>query len=352
MTVFAPRSSARVLSVMPTYRCTAACKHCGTLSSPKEETWLPIDDMLRAIDQAADAGYGLVVFTGGEPTLAGEHLLLGIRRAVSRGLAVRMVSNGWWAESDEVALVAMGEWVDAGLHELNVSTGDQHSRFVPVESVIRAINAGVEHDLTVAVMIEVVDGRRITSQGVQSHPMYRAMLDRHPQPRVSFHESPWMPLSPARTYSYPDGQATDRENLATRSGCDSILTTTTVQADGRIGACCGLGMRRIDELQLGTIDSTSIQDADERAGDDFLKRWIKVEGPEKILAWAADIDPEIEWEGMYAHRCQACIRLYKDPKVRKVIAEHHLEKFADVLFTEWLMFHLDPSNEADAPLPS
>jgi Radical SAM superfamily len=330
---------------MPTYQCTAACKHCGTLSSPKDETWLPIDDMLRAIDQAADAGYGLVVFTGGEPTLAGEHLLLGIRRAASKGMAVRMVSNACWAGSEDEALAAVGEWVDAGLLELNVSTGDQHSRFVPVESVIRAISAGVEHDLPVAVMIEVVNGRAITSEGVQSHPMYRAMYERFPGARVSFHESPWMPLSPNRTYSYPDGQATDRANLSTRSGCDSILTTTTVQADGRIGACCGLGMRRIAELQLGTVDSTTIQQADERAGDDFLKRWIKVEGPEKILAWAAEIDPEIEWEGMYAHRCQACVRLYKDPKVRKVIAERHLEKAADVLFGEWLMFHLDLSRD-------
>jgi hypothetical protein len=133
--------------------------------------------------------------------------------------------------------------------------------------------------------------------------------------------------------------ATDRSNLAMHSGCTSYLGTTTIQANGQIGACCGLGMRQIPELQLGNVANTSIAEADSQAESDFLKRWIRVEGPEKILAWAADIDPQIEWEGMYAHRCQSCIRLYKDEKVRRVIREHHQEKLADVIFQEWLIYH-------------
>jgi pyruvate-formate lyase-activating enzyme len=347
MSAFPPATSARVLSVMPTYRCTAACKHCGTLSSPKEGTFLPIDDMLRAIDEAVDAGYQLVVFTGGEPTLAGDHLLIGIKRAAERGLRVRLVSNGWWAESAESAAEEMAKWVDAGLAEFNVSTGDQHTRFVPVESVIRAMTAAVEHGLPVAVMVEVVDGRRLTGNDLRKHPHFLTMCESNPDARVSIHESPWMPLSPSRINSYPDGHAANSRNVSTRSGCDSILSTTTVQADGTLGACCGLGMRQIPELHLGDIQSVGIQEADKRAGDDFLKRWIRVEGPERILAWAAEIDPSIEWEDMYAHRCQACIRLYRDPQVRQVILERHREKVAEVMFEEWLMFSMD-SDPADS----
>lgn len=37
-------------------------------------------------------------------------------------------------------------------------------------------------------------------------------------------------------------------------------------------------------------------------------------------------------------RCQACIRLDKDPAVRNVIAEHHGEKLADVVAGEWLLY--------------
>src|SRR5581483_3585800 len=50
---------------------------------------VPRDLMLRVIGEAADNGYKVVVFTGGEPTLAGADLLEGIRLARSRGLVAR-----------------------------------------------------------------------------------------------------------------------------------------------------------------------------------------------------------------------------------------------------------------------
>jgi hypothetical protein len=56
------------------------------------------------------------------------------------------------------------------------------------------------------------------------------------------------------------------------------------------------------------------------------------------LAWAATHDSSIEWENLYSHRCQACLRIYQDPKVREVIREYHQEKIADVLLGEWLLY--------------
>jgi hypothetical protein len=111
-----------------------------------------------------------------------------------------------------------------------------------------------------------------------------------------------------------------------------------VQADGEISPCCGLGIRFVSELRIGNIRDTTLEQADRRASEDFLKRWIHVEGPERILAWAAAHDPSIEWENRYAHRCQACIRLYKDPKVRRVIADRHEEKMASVDAAEAVLY--------------
>jgi hypothetical protein len=103
-----------------------------------------------------------------------------------------------------------------------------------------------------------------------------------------------MPLSPSTIHKYPEGTAANRSNLAMRKGCDSILSTTTVQVDGTIAACCGLGMRLIPELQLGNVRDTELIDAQQKAENDFLKRWIRAEGQERILEWASTHDPEIE----------------------------------------------------------
>jgi len=102
-------------------------------------------------------------------------------------------------------------------------------------------------------------------------------------------------------------------------------------------------MRLVPELQLGRAGEVALADAIKAAEEDLLKRWIRAEGPERILAWAAEYDPQIEWEGMYAHRCQACLRLYQDPAVRKVVREHYMEKVPDIIYSEWLLHEYAPS---------
>jgi organic radical activating enzyme len=324
---------------MPTYRCPAECKHCGTLSSPREKGRLSFSDMIRAIDEAASIGYDTIVFTGGEPTLIGVDLNLAIEHAVSRGLGTRVVTNAHWAKTELSTDDRIRKLVKSGLNEINYSTGDQHVRFVPLENVLRGITSAARANLRVSVMVETTAERIVTRQSITEHPSMENLFSSFPNLRIDVQESPWMPLDPSEVQSYPEGMVTNLSNISAKNGCDSILTTTTVQADGRIAACCGLGMRILPELQLGNISSTLIAEADKIASNDFLKRWIRVEGPEKILAWAASINSEIVWEDMYAHRCQACVRLYTDMAVRETIAENYEDKIPDVLFGEWLLNH-------------
>ncbi|MEV4254265.1 radical SAM protein [Spirillospora sp. NPDC049652] len=347
--MFGRLGTGRVLSLMPTWQCTAACDACGTHSSPAVRTRLSAADMKAAIRQAAEAGYELVAFTGGEATLAGRVLLELIELSKSLGLATRLVTNGHWARGPDRARRKIEDFVSAGLDEINFSTGDQHVRFVPLQRVLDGMHASLAGGLRVALMVEITDRRRVTAESIRETPGYVALSRRFPDSPVSIYESPWMPLSPKEAAPYPDGLTANARNVAQRSGCDSILTTTTVQADGSITACCGLGMQDIPELRIGDIRSTPLSQADRAAGEDFLKRWIRVEGPERILAWAATHDPDIEWENMYAHRCQACLRLYQDPAVRRTIRDHHQEKVADVAFAEWLLYQYagaDPAGPA------
>lgn len=345
MSVRLPIPRQRILSLMPTYRCTAACKSCGTLSSPHAKARLTTEQVIDAIDGAYGAGIHLVVFTGGEATLEMLSLHEGLRRARELGMRSRLVTNAHWAETDSSASEFMREMRDLGLGEINFSTGDQHARFVPVETVLRAVRAALTFAYHPHVMVETTAARRISSESLEMHPYQVESREIYPGLRVTFSESPWMPLNPGKRERYPDGMAVNSENLARVQGCDSILSTVTVQSDGRIGACCGLGMRLIPELNVGTVEDTSIGSAIAAADEDLLKHWIRVDGPERILAWAACHDPSIEWEGMYAHRCQACLRLYRDPAVAAVLREHFMEEVPNMLFTEFLLDSYVPEGE-------
>jgi len=86
-----------------------------------------------------------------------------------------------------------------------------------------------------------------------------------------------------------------------------------------------------------------LQNAIRDAESDFLKLLLHYKGPEKLLAWAASKNSEITWENFYAHKCQSCLRIYKDPKVGSVIREYHSELISDVLQAAWMEEELYPA---------
>jgi hypothetical protein len=56
-----------------------------------------------------------------------------------------------------------------------------------------------------------------------------------------------------------------------------------------------------------------------------------VDGPEKIVAWAGQKHPSIEWENRFAHQCDICRFMYQSPQIKRVIREHYQEVVGDVL---------------------
>lgn len=331
-----PFRGLRTLSIMPTYTCTAACADCASLSTPKERTRLASEDIFAAIDEARKLGFYNVVFTGGEATLRWGELLKWIAHAAKLGFPTRIVTNAHWATRPETARDRIEQLAAAGLSEINYSTGDEHARFVPIERVAHAVVAAFKRKMPVHVMIEMRDGNGITRDTLLDHPIL-AELTEDERKTLSVVASPWMPLVHDRTNRYPQGAAAQEDNIGLRMGCDSVLQTYTLQADGRIGACCGLGMRLIDELQVGlTSEPERLTTAIAAAETDFLKLWLHYSGPEKIIAWAAQHDKTIQWQGMYSHHCQFCQRLYHDPQVRAVVREHWQEVISEVLQAAWL----------------
>ncbi|HWB63539.1 MAG TPA: hypothetical protein VG603_08535 [Chitinophagales bacterium] len=230
----------------------------------------------------------------------------------------------------------MNELIAAGLNEINFSTGDEHTKFIPLESVMLAAKLSLEKLLPVLIMIELKQYSVVTIDTIKNHEMLKG-LSEEAKMRLQYIESPWMPLNPSLIEKYPEGKVSNMENLAARGGCDSVLETYVIQANGKIGSCCGLGMRLIPELNSEICrGDTFLKEAIDKSEKDFLKLWLRYMGPEKILAWAAHKNPDIKWENMYAHKCQACMRMYKDSMVKKVIKENYEEMISEVLLTAYI----------------
>lgn len=322
-TIFSPT----ILSLMPTWQCPASCKDCGTFSTPRTKTSLELSDMLAAIDKAKEEKMKLVVFTGGEATLRWLELLRCISHATKLALSTRLVTNAWWASTDDKASRRLKELRQSGLTEINFSTGDEHARFINISNITRTINYALNNEFEPHVMIETRADSYITRSTITDSAEFQKIPSEKVS-KVTFTESPWMPLSPNEFASYPAELTLNKDNLGQRMGCESIFSTLTLQANGVMASCCGMGIQKLKSLQLGVFDSntTSFSKSTAIAQSDLIKLLIRQIGPEKILAKTAKLNPEINWENIYAHKCQACVRVLSDQKILDTISENE-EKF-------------------------
>ncbi|HVF06722.1 MAG TPA: radical SAM protein [Frankiaceae bacterium] len=320
-----------VLTILGTYKCTAACENCCFGSNPYLTERLALDDILAFIREGARyPSCKLVAFSGGECFLLGDDLVAAVAYATELGLSTRCVTNGYWAKSVSHGRRRIRELADAGLKELNVSTGDFHQRWVAQETVVNAACLGVEAGFAdTLVLVELQRERRVTRRDIESDPRIAALLAGSGG-RFRVLESPWMPTDLHETIAQPEHRMLSRRTLHLRGGCDSVLRTIVVTPSHRLGFCCGLTREQIPELNTDW-DGGPLDPLLEVGGRDLMKIWLYVDGPERILAWAASKEPRIEWEDRYAHHCQACLALFADPLVRDTIRAHFTERVDDVL---------------------
>ncbi len=327
----------RTLSVMLTYRCNAECADCGTLSNPRIQEKLSKIEVVAAIKQAKKLGFRNVVFTGGEATIYGDLLKTGIKTATQKGLMTRLVTNGVWAKNIDRAKEKISEWISLGLDEINLSTGDEHQRFVPQEFIINAIEASIELNARCLLMIEKFRGSKVNKENFLNDS---SINEAYKKGQFSIIESPWMPLDPGLERDYESGETAHSKNLASFGGCDSVLQTYVLGPDPGVYSCCGIGARNIPELcsqnKFDLHNQNSLEDIIFNAEQDFLKLWIRAEGTEKILSWCSEKDNSVKWENMYAHKCQACLRVYSDEKIASIIRNNFSEKIPDIVIREYV----------------
>jgi len=114
------------LHLLLTYQCTFECDHCFVWGSPRQRGVMTLDNIRHILQEVADLGtIRSIYFEGGEPFLYYATLLAGVRRAKEAGFEVGVVSNSYWATSDDDAL----EWLRpfAGLiDDLSISSDEYH----------------------------------------------------------------------------------------------------------------------------------------------------------------------------------------------------------------------------------
>lgn len=319
------------VTILATYKCNASCEHCCFDSNPYITQRLDLPTILKFIEQAAELkSVKLVVFSGGECFLLGDDLVHAVDFATQQGLKTRCVTNAYWAKNIDRGRTRLKALKAAGLNELNVSTGDYHQKWVAQRTVVNAAVLGVELEFTnTLIMVELQKERGVTAKGLFRDERLRALADGHAN-SFQIIESPWMPMTHDESIPQRSERLLNRSTVHLRRGCDSVLRTVVITPSKAVGLCCGLSRELIPELNV-SWELQRLSELLSQAGNDFMKIWLFVDGPERILAWAAELNPDIEWENRYAHHCHVCLALFNDPVVRRTIAENYRTRTEDVL---------------------
>jgi organic radical activating enzyme len=323
---FAEAAQPKSVTILPTYRCTAACAECCFESHPGIKHRMDRDELLALIDRVHDElpRVKYVVLSGGEVTLLREDLLAAIARLTELGLGSRIVSNGHWGRTDKSANWWIRRLKAAGLSELNLSTGDEHQAFVPFESVARAAYHAVKGGLLTLIVLEGKDTSRFRMKDLRAHPLITEILETDElRQRFILMTNVWMPF-------HSDTDITNEGKLK-HQPCDNIFTNFVVNPTGNLMSCCGLTMEYIPELKVGHIDSHHLGETYSDQYRDLLKLWIWLDGTQTIFDLAIERGG-LDTRRLSPHQCSTCTQIYKDPNLRSVVRELVEENAEQIIF--------------------
>lgn len=318
------------LTLITTYTCNAACTECCFGCNPNIQGRLSLQSMLNHIDEA-HAGFPalkLVVFTGGECFLLKQDLFSAIAHAHQLGLSTRCVTNGFWGKAATKCKQTVNHLVNAGINEINISTGLDHQEWVPQDSVVKAATALVEAGVFTLITIEADTADSNCRQRLLERPEIRKLLKQPNLFRVQ--NNSWMPFTvehQSRTNTI------DRSDLT--GGCGQVFHNAVVTPSEELSACCGLTLEHIPEMKIGFSGiGGSLSEHYYRQYEDFLKIWLSVDGPftimTRLIGDEAD-DAMREKLAAVVHICQACVILHQHPRFRQLLEERYQEFVPEIM---------------------
>lgn len=332
-----------ILTIITTYHCTASCEECCFECSPKLRSRLSLKQITNFINEASiTLGNKLkgVVFTGGECFTLGRDLVEAVRIAHNLGYSTRCVSNGYWARTKDTARKRLSELKTAGLDELNISTGDNHQQWVPFQSVLNAVDVASDLGINSLIVVEGFKEAKFKIADILSNDRFRD-IDKRSKISSKFGNvgsisNIWIPMHKGTKITQEKEYYITEKKAKQSEGCDSVLTTLGINPFGQIIDCCGLTMEYIPEMKLGVYKQGNLKEAFDNQFNDFMKIWLWVEGPIKILYYATRKNNEIKFVNDISHPCQACVEIFNNPQVKKTLQDNFHSIISEVMFKYYI----------------
>ncbi|MEJ2614281.1 MAG: hypothetical protein P8Z35_04945 [Ignavibacteriaceae bacterium] len=124
------------------YKCTLECDHCFLYCSPNAKGTFTLDDIKKVLNEAIKIKtIEWIYFEGGEPFLFYPLMLEGIGIAVELGFNVGVVTNAYFATSEDDAILWLRPLYNLGVSDLSISDDLFHNEETKDTPAKRAYSA-------------------------------------------------------------------------------------------------------------------------------------------------------------------------------------------------------------------
>jgi len=144
--------SVNVLHIVPGYKCNYTCDHCGNDSGPTADLKLSENEISLLKGEIVKHAPGMLLFTGGEPTLHIDIIneLIEVHPSLDSA-KIQITTNGWYAQSETKieSILSQFRKLDSVQISYDVFHGSKLTR-EGIESLIRYCDSkSIEHNLSV-----------------------------------------------------------------------------------------------------------------------------------------------------------------------------------------------------------
>lgn len=315
------------LTLIATDNCTSACYNCCFQCSPRKQNRLSVGEMKSYIEQAVGKfpTIRVLVLTGGECFTYGDALAGVISYAKKTyGMVVRIVTNAYWAKKEEQAYNRLKVYVDAGLDEINISTGDDHLEFVPYERIVNAVKASVKLGLSPLVNVESRNDRLFTSNEFLKSDELKQYINAK---KLHVTNGIWV--------SFKKDTKQQRNNISSftfnHGRCKNLFNSITIDYTKRMLACCGLTAKYIKYLDLGNTQKYNLRKLYDKQICDFMKIWLFTDGPFFIMEFLSKYHPIDMQYCKGLHDCQLCAIIFNNRAFMETLKKHYREVYSNVI---------------------
>jgi hypothetical protein len=124
------------------YKCDSECDHCFIYGSPKAKGTFTLNQMKKAFTELPKIEtIEWVYFEGGEPFLFYPLMYEGIKMAHGMGFKIGLVTNAYWATSEEDADLWLKPLRDLGISDISISDDEFHYEDKEASPAKHALNA-------------------------------------------------------------------------------------------------------------------------------------------------------------------------------------------------------------------